>query len=103
MIRPNALKAIGKRSLEKLIAAEFAIPAYEVWWHPNKSGLGRSGFGYTTGTYKLSFKDSLGRTMSDKGRYTTLWKKQADGVWKVFSDEMYSDRDAPDLSESVIE
>ena len=70
----------------------FAIPDYKLAWHPNKVGVARSGdLGYTSGTYDLSFKDASGKTISDKGKYLTVWKKEADGSWKVLFDMFNSD------------
>ena len=47
--------------------------------------------GYTSGTYDFSIKDASGKTISDKGKYLTVWKKEADGAWKVLFDTYNSD------------
>ncbi|MEX2190430.1 MAG: DUF4440 domain-containing protein [Bacteroidota bacterium] len=48
--------------------------------------IGGSGtLAYEIGTYKMSME--LGPTkMEDNGKYMTLWKKQADGSWKVYAE-----------------
>jgi len=92
MLPSNAPIATGKDALRKLIGAAFAIPDYTLSWHANKVGVARSGeLGYTSGTYDFSMKDASGKTISDKGKYLTVWKKQADGTWKVLSDMFNSD------------
>jgi ketosteroid isomerase-like protein len=92
MLPPNAPIATGKDALTKLIGAAFAIPDYQLSWHANKVGVARSGeLGYTSGTYDLSFKDASGKTISDKGKCLTVWKKEADGSWKVLLDMFSSD------------
>jgi ketosteroid isomerase-like protein len=46
---------------------------------------------YTSGTTEATFKDASGETASFKGKYLTVWKKQADGSWKVLYDMFNSD------------
>jgi ketosteroid isomerase-like protein len=93
MVRPNFYPASGKAVLEKLISWELATPAYNISFHPKSSGIGRPGFAYTTGTYELSFNDSSAKTVSDKGRFSTIWKQQVDGTWKVLNDFLISDNE----------
>jgi ketosteroid isomerase-like protein len=40
----------------------------------------------------MSFKNAAGKTVSDKGKYLIVWKKHADGSWKVLFDISNSDR-----------
>jgi ketosteroid isomerase-like protein len=92
MLVPNAPIATGRKAIAKLIAAGFAMRDYKLAWHPNKAGVARSGeLGYTSGKYKVSFKDATGKTISDNGKYLMVWKKQADGAWKVLFDMNNSD------------
>lgn len=49
--------------------------------------VARSGdIAYEFGTYDLATQDSKGRITDEKGKYLTVWKKQADGSWKVAAD-----------------
>ena len=92
MMAPNSPIATGKDALTKLIGSAFAIPDYKLAWHAKQVGVARSGeLGYTSGIYDLSFKDASGRTISDKGKCLTVWKKEADGSWKVLLDMFNSD------------
>jgi ketosteroid isomerase-like protein len=92
MLPPNAPIATGKDALTKLIGSAFAIPDYTLSWHANKVGVAHSGeLGYTSGTYNFSLKDPSGKTISDRGKYLTVWKKEADGSWKVLFDMFSSD------------
>ena len=36
-----------------------------------------------------------GKAMPDKGKYLTVWKKQADGSWKIYRDINNSDGPVP--------
>jgi ketosteroid isomerase-like protein len=93
MLPSNAPIATGKDALTKSLGSAFATPDYTLSWHANKVGVARSGeLGYTSGTYGFSIKDASGKTISDKGKYLTLWKKEADGSWKVLLDTYNSDQ-----------
>ena len=41
--------------------------------------------------YEFIAKEASGKTVSDKGKYLTVWKKQPDGSWKVLLDIYNSD------------
>ena len=86
MLAPNAPIATGKEALAKAIASDFA--SGDTTWHPNKVGVAQSGeLGYTSGTTDLTFKDASGKTVTKKGNYLTVWKKEVGGgSWKVLFD-----------------
>ena len=44
------------------------------------------------GTYEMTLLPKGGKEMVDKGKYLTVWKKQADGSWKIVRDINNSDR-----------
>jgi ketosteroid isomerase-like protein len=90
MLGSNMPIATGKDALAKAIANDFTNG--DLTWRANKAGVARSGdLGYTSGTYDLNFKDASGKAASDKGKYLTVWKKQAGGGWKVLFDMFNSD------------
>jgi ketosteroid isomerase-like protein len=96
MMAPYAPIATGKDAIGKLIAAEFAVPDMKLSWHADKAGVARSGeLGYTSGTYEVSFSEAPGKPGMDRGKYLTVWKKQADGAWKVLFDIYNSDLPPP--------
>ena len=41
---------------------------------------------YETGTFTQTMKDKRGKTSTVAGKYTVVWKKQADGKWKAIVD-----------------
>ncbi len=56
-------------------------------WTPVKADMAASGdLGYTYGTYVFKHKDKAGKLITDHGKYTSIWKKQKDGSWKVVVD-----------------
>jgi len=56
-------------------------------WTPVGADISASGdLGYTYGTFEFHSKDKDGKDLVDHGKYTSIWKKQKDGSWKVVLD-----------------
>ena len=56
-------------------------------WTPVKADMAASGdLGYTYGTYVYTAKNKEGKLVANYGKYTSIWKKQKDGQWKVVVD-----------------
>jgi ketosteroid isomerase-like protein len=56
-------------------------------WTPVKADMAASGdLGYTYGNYVFKSKDKEGKPVTYYGKYTSIWKKQKDGSWKVVVD-----------------
>ena len=95
-LSPNAPMATGKEALRKAWSAYFATPGFAISWQPTKVEASRgSDLGYSMGTYELTTHDPTGKPITDRGKYVTVWKKQADGTWKVVADIFNSDLPAP--------
>jgi ketosteroid isomerase-like protein len=90
MMSPNDPIATGRAAISKLIASDFSFG--NLTWQMDKAGVSKSGdLGYTSGRYTFSFKDPSGKAATDKGKYLAVWKKQADGSWKVLFDMFNTD------------
>jgi|SRR5229473_2425492 len=64
-------------------------PDNHLTWTPVGAGIATSGdLGYTYGTYEFRSKDKdkEGKPVVSHGKYTTIWKRQKDGNWKVALD-----------------
>jgi ketosteroid isomerase-like protein len=56
-------------------------------WSPVGADISASGdLGYTYGNYEFRAKDKDGKPVLEHGKYTSIWKKQKDGSWKVVLD-----------------
>jgi ketosteroid isomerase-like protein len=56
-------------------------------WTPLKADMSASGdLGYTYGNYVYTTKNKEGKLVANYGKYTSIWKKQKDGQWKVVVD-----------------
>jgi ketosteroid isomerase-like protein len=63
-------------------------------WTPVKAEMSKSGdLGFTYGNYVFTAKNKDGKLVASYGKYTSIWKKQRDGQWKVLVD---MGNDSPD-------
>jgi ketosteroid isomerase-like protein len=64
--------------------ATWTPDAYHLQWTPEGARMSPGGdMGFTWGHYEGDSKDAQGNPVKKIGRYMTVWKKQADGAWKV--------------------
>ena len=57
---------------------------FSVTWEATRVEVSAAGdLAYSMGTYEYSLKDAEGNTVSNKGKFVDIWKKQADGSWKA--------------------
>lgn len=76
---------IGKIAIAK--SSTWSAKDYRLTWTPTDALMGPSGdMGYTWGHYEGRSKDANGNPVLTSGRYITMWRKQADGNWKVVLD-----------------
>jgi len=85
---PNGGNAIqGKDHIAQGMG--FLDQGNKLTWTPEFADMAASGdLGYTYGTYVFTSKDKDkdGNPVIEYGKYTTIWKKQKDGSWKVVLD-----------------
>lgn len=56
-------------------------------WMPIGGDISSGGdLGYTYGSYEFRSKDKEGKEHVEHGKYTSIWKLQKDGSWKVVLD-----------------
>jgi ketosteroid isomerase-like protein len=56
-------------------------------WTPVHAEMAASGdLGYTYGNYVYTAKNKEGKLVANYGKYTSIWKKQKEGQWKVVVD-----------------
>jgi ketosteroid isomerase-like protein len=73
-----------QRNVMPLVGEAFSDTGFILTWEPLDAEISKSGdLGYTYGLYKsLTKKDNS----VSRGKYVTIWKKQADGRWKFILD-----------------
>jgi uncharacterized protein (TIGR02246 family) len=64
----------------------------EISWTPSQVEVARSGdLGYSWGAGKVIEKDKKGKPVETTMKYVSVWKKQADGSWKIAVDSLIPD------------
>ncbi len=60
-------------------------PSFE--WHPEVVELSGDGtLGLTRGPWTIRFKDQEGREVERTGLFNSVWRRQADGSWRIVFD-----------------
>jgi len=82
---PNNAEPIFGR--DKIYQNMLAGPKVTLTWQPQRAEVSASGdMGYTWGNYQTKWKDEDGQAQTGQGKYLNVWKRQADGTWKVVVD-----------------
>ena len=84
---PNGREAIhGKANIAKTMGF-LNDRNNHLTWTPVDAGISQSAdLGWTSGTYEFRSVDKEGKSTVEHGKYTSIWKKQPDGSWKVVLD-----------------
>jgi uncharacterized protein (TIGR02246 family) len=77
--------ARGKAAIREVMEGFFRDPGVRLEWDPDRAQVSASGdLGYTLGhTTVAKVGPSGGELVLAKLKYMTVWKRQADGHWKV--------------------
>jgi len=82
----------GIDAIREGIAGMMQDPNFSLWFEADNVVVSKSGdLAYETGTYGLSISDPDGNKVSQSGHYVVVWRKGADGKWKVVIDAPISD------------
>ena len=84
---PNGADAIhGKANIAKTMGF-LNDKNNHLTWAPVDAGISSLGdLGWTSGTYEFRSVDKDGKPNVSHGKYTSIWKKQPDGTWKIVLD-----------------
>lgn len=88
LMGPGMPAAHGTEAIRKVLGEMVSDAALSLKFHAARVEVARSGdIGCTEGTYTMTMTNPVTKKpMTDKGSYVTVYKKQADGAWKAFSD-----------------
>jgi len=77
----------GIPSIRAAMAPAFADTTFRLTWQPTMAFASAAGdLGYTLGTWQSRSYTADGKGQITTGKYVTIWRKQADGSWKVVFD-----------------
>ena len=84
--------ARGTDALREGVTALFKDPNFALSFETDDVVVARSGdMAYETGHYTLSVTGPNKKPLTQPGNYVVVWRKQADGTWKVAVDAPVSD------------
>lgn len=86
MIQPGVGEIRGRDEILARMAG-LDEPGVLLSWEPLRAEIAASGeLGWTTGSYRSVRPGADGEVVTGRGRYVTIWRRQADGFWKVAID-----------------
>ena len=90
---PGAGILNGKAAIKAAMAPYFADPNFSLTFQSTRAMASKGGdMVYSQGTYTMTLTNpKTNKTMTDKGKYLTVYTKQADGSWKAVADTFNSD------------
>lgn len=78
---------VGHDAIRKHMSGFFADTNQKLRWVPDRAEASSDGtLGYTIGHWTLMVRDSGGSHEAYRGKYLTVWRRQADGSWKAETD-----------------
>ena len=88
VLSPNAPPIAGKNKIQAGLTTLMADPNFALTFHSTRVEASQNGdMVYTIGAYARTVSDPKSKQpVIDKGNYLTVWKKEADGNWKVVTD-----------------
>lgn len=100
ILLPNEPIIMGREKAKEAITAMLADPNFGVSFTPTRVDASKGGdLVYTVGSYSMTMSDPKEKKpVTDKGKYVTVYKKQADGSWKAVADMFNSDMPPPGAS-----
>jgi uncharacterized protein (TIGR02246 family) len=93
LIVPGAPAVVGKDALRKTFQGFLAAQALKLETSGLIIDVARSGdLAFERGSYANTITDAKGKTTSETGKLALVWKKAADGSWKIAADTNASDK-----------
>jgi uncharacterized protein (TIGR02246 family) len=82
----------GRAAIGATIGGMMQDPNFALSFETSSIVVARSGdIAYERGSYELTLSDANQQPAAQKGNYVVVWRKQADGAWKVAVDSPTSD------------
>ena len=90
---PGAPTVHGRAAIKAALAPYMKDPNFSVTFQSTRAAAAKGGdMVYSEGTYTMTMTNpKTKKPMTDKGKYLTVYMKQADGSWKAVSDTYNSD------------
>jgi len=101
VLLPDTPILTGKEAIRGTFKPMLSDPNFAVTFGATKVDVAKSGdLGYTQGPFSMTTSDPKTKApVTEKGKYLTVFRKQADGAWRAVEDTFMSD--APRRGEAV--
>jgi len=87
LFAPGAPAVVGKDNIRKFFEPIISGPTTQFTFSDVKVDVARSGdLAMDSGSFESTGKDAKGKPVMQKGRFVLVWKKEADGSWKIAAD-----------------
>ncbi|HXB67186.1 MAG TPA: SgcJ/EcaC family oxidoreductase [Candidatus Acidoferrales bacterium] len=93
LLLPNAPIINGKEAIKAAVKGMMTDPNFALSFQGTRAEASKGGDMVSSiGTYTMTVSDpKTKKPLTDKGKYLTVFKKQADGSWKAIADMVNSD------------
>jgi uncharacterized protein (TIGR02246 family) len=92
VLPPNTRAVRGRNAVDKMTAAMLRATKITAITFKTTDLVLSGDYAIETGTFDLTSQPTKGSPVRDVGKYITVWKRQADGSWKIFRDIGNSDQ-----------
>lgn len=87
VMQANQPAYVGKAAIRGMVEASMKIPKFSITWEPERASISESGdVGYLIEHNRVTMADSTGKVHTQYGKGVTIWKKDANGVWRCVVD-----------------
>jgi ketosteroid isomerase-like protein len=94
---------VGRQAIRQEWAKTFGIPGFQNRARTIRLEVAAGGdLGFTQGTYESVMTGADGRPAVERGKWVTVWRRDADGRWRVVTDISNADAPPPAHQESVV-
>lgn len=93
LFSPGAPAVVGRDNIRKFFSRMTNGPAMQFAFSNVTVDVARSGdVAEDRGSMQVTVTDKKGKSTTETGQYVLVWKKQADGSWKVAADTSANDK-----------
>ena len=93
---PGQAPLHGKAAIRSYVEAAGQLPGFQIRWEPESVHVARSGeLAYMIERNVITMNDSVGKPITMHGKVVTVWRKEADGVWRNVVD-MWNEAPPPE-------
>lgn len=85
LLPPNELRVEGRENIQKYWQGGIDI-GFTALTLTTAEVQEAGDWAYEVGTYSGKYPDKTGKIVDDIGKYVVIWKKSADGKWRLYRD-----------------